>query len=220
MSASKTPLRLACTKFSNPDPPLVLVPVAKTMILGLAIVLLSHYTVIVATTGCVRVMASMTDLKEAADNLPPYLKDNQIGAGTVTCRGITLPYIILKKEAGPKKADGSDALPGFMGYHQFPGDKKKRLFISEEVPEQYRKFVLSHEIFEIHELQNSPKKCLEATQWEIAEVKKEMPRALMRYVAFRSHFFENLVAYNTGKPGRETFTAQITESLNYLRAIK
>src|SRR6185503_10278594 len=125
-------------------------------------------------------------------------KDNLRGTGIVVSRGRTIPYSILKKDAGPKNPDGKPELPGFMGYHQFPGDNQKRLFISEEVPEEYRAYALSHELYETHELENSPQKCLEATMWEIAQVPSGMKPD---YIRFRRAFFENLVTYNSDKPG-------------------
>ncbi len=173
----------------------------------------------------------MIEHQDSSDEFPTYIKDRMIGTGMVNCRGITLPYAILKKDKGPKKEDGSDALPGFMGYHQFPGDTKKRLFISEEVPEKYREHVLSHEIYETHELQNSPHKCLEAMMWEIAQVPANIKPD---YIRLRRAFFENLVKYNTAeiakidtstpkgqeqKRARDESLAQFTESLNYLRSI-
>ncbi len=137
------------------------------------------------------------------DTRPDWIKTNEVGSGEITYGDQTVPYTILKKELQPK-------LPGFLGY-----PKGEHLFISEEVPEEYRTPQLVHEIVEFTTLKGKRGRCVEALLHELAVVPEEIRQA---YLEYRTRFFERLVAYSKDSENEE-FKAEIKASYEYLQRI-
>jgi hypothetical protein len=98
-------------------------------------------------------------------------------------------------------------LPGFVGY---PG--QKFLFISDEVPKDYRRFILGHEINEFERFNGEEGRCLKALEIELAMVPSRIKEG---YISFRRIFFEKLLEFYEHSP-REEFKAELRRSLEHL----
>lgn len=142
--------------------------------------------------------------KEASteDKRPQWLKDNEVGMGSVVYGESTYPCTVVKKELEPR-------LPGFVGFPE-----GKNLFCSEEVPEDYREWILTHEIIEFTELKGQEGRCVSALKQELEKVPDEMKA---EYIAYRKAFFERLVAYYESSDDK-AFKKEITASLEYLES--
>jgi len=138
------------------------------------------------------------------DNRPDWIIANVVGVGEVEYKGQTIPYTILKKELAPK-------LPGFLG---FP--KGENLFISEEVPEQFRLPQLVHEIIEFTELVGQKGRCLEALKRELSIVPEKIKQ---EYIEYRRDFFARLVEYYK-ESKNEDFKSEIQASYEYLQNLR
>ncbi len=140
----------------------------------------------------------------AMEGLPSALREKMVGTATLKHRGKTWTYAIIKR-------DLENAPKGFLGFWE-----DKELFISEEVPEEFREYQLRHELIEHLELTGKPRRCVEALMQEIDLVPDEIADA---YIAYRRNFFTRLVEYYS-TPGNEhydpDFLARITASRDYL----
>ena len=134
------------------------------------------------------------------DNRPDYLKNNEVGLGTVEFEGSLYTYTIVNKNLEPR-------LPGFLG---FPGGE--HLFISEEVPVDYRDPQLIHEIIEFTQLQGVEGRCLKALKIELGLIPEEIKD---EYVSYRTNFFRTLVDYYRESED-EDFKSEIQGSLEFL----
>lgn len=116
--------------------------------------------------------------------------------------GRQFPVRILKKELEPN-------LPGFVGL------VNGCLIISEEVPEEFHPFFFCHEILCNLDYKDQPGRCERALAKELALVPSELRQ---RYLAYRTAFFEKLVAYYATSAD-ERFKAEIARSYNLLKSL-
>lgn len=137
------------------------------------------------------------------DTRPDWIKANATGVGGVNYLGRKIPFTIIKKELAP-------TLPGFLGY--FNGE---HLFISEEVPEEYRMPQLVHEIIEFTELKDKKGRCLEALKRELSIVPEEIKQS---YLEYRKKFFAKLIEYYKDSQD-EDFKAEIAASYEFLQSL-
>lgn len=138
------------------------------------------------------------------DTRPSWIKNNEVGVGEIEYGGKKIPYTILKKESVP-------TLPGFLGY-----PNAEYLFISEEVPENFRAPQLIHEIIEFTELKGQKGKCVEALKRELSFVPEEIRQ---EYFKYRRIFFKRLIEYYKDFKD-EDFKAEIQASYEFLQGLK
>jgi len=110
---------------------------------------------------------------------PEFIANNTVQTEELKYKGKTIPYSVLKKEVALD-------LPGFLGY------ANGHLFISEEVPENFRNPQLIHEYIEFVELKDEKDRCLQASKRELEYVPDELKES---YLEYREDFFARLVVY-------------------------
>jgi hypothetical protein len=137
------------------------------------------------------------------DTRPDWMKNNEVGASEVEHEGRKILYTIVDKSLEPK-------LPGFMGY--LDGE---HLFISEEVPDEFRIPQLVHEIIEFTELKDQKGRCLEALKRELKIVPDNIKPAYLKY---RTIFFEKLIEYYKNSK-KEDFKTEIRASYDFLKEL-
>lgn len=142
--------------------------------------------------------------KLTTDTRPNWIKNNEVGVGEIEYGGRKIPYTILKKESVP-------TLPGFLGY-----PKAEYLFISEEVPEEFRVPQLIHEIIEFTELTGQKGRCVEALKRELSVIPEEIKQ---KYIEYRRDFFKRLIEYYKNFED-ENFKAEIQASYEFLQKLK
>lgn len=135
--------------------------------------------------------------------VPEWVLQAKVGDGTVKVDGNVHMYHILSRELEPR-------LPGFLG---FPNGEV--LFLSEDVPESYRPYVLAHEVREFTVHKDSLGRCKTSLLLELADVP---PLLLPEYLRYRLDFFRRLVAYYAASD-KEAFKAEIAMSLAYLEKL-
>lgn len=137
--------------------------------------------------------------------LPDWAINHFVGSFEVRFDGVHYGYAVLKVTLEPD-------LYNFVGY-----TAGGFLFISEEVPEKYRAFVLRHELYESITVKDRCDKCLAALKWELDRIPKRM---YDEYVVWRLEVFDSLVTYYTegnGAVGADPkFVSRIKQSLDYL----
>ncbi len=118
--------------------------------------------------------------------------------------GLMFSYAILKKDLEPN-------LPGFLGFYE------GFLFISEDVPYQFRAPQLLHEIWEFTRYAKIKGSCAKATKQELEYAKNNMKQYLyLSYLRYRIVFFKRLIKYY--KRQNESFdTSEFSCSLKVLR---
>lgn len=124
------------------------------------------------------------------DTRPSWLKGAQAEEGrpgTITVDGVSYQYTLVRRGL-------SLDLPYVVGFKL--ADGSENLFISEDVPEQYRPFIISHEIREERKFFNLPEeeRCRVALEDELSSVKNSMPERYQEYLAQRMAFFDSLAA--------------------------
>ncbi len=135
---------------------------------------------------------------------PEWAKKFVLRRGSMEFSGKNYYYHILAKNLEPN-------LEGFVGFPQ-----GEYLFCSEDVPEEYRRFILGHEIGEFTELAKQPGRCLTSLKLELAEVPEEI---LSKYIAYRKSFFARLVDYYKDKKVTDEFKQEIQLSYEYLKQL-
>lgn len=135
--------------------------------------------------------------------LPEWMTVTKVDEGTIMVDGKEYVYHVLDRSLEPR-------LPGFLG---FSGGE--HLFISEEVPEDFRPYMLTHEIREFTTLAGLPGRCCVALTFELAEVP---PEIYVVYLSYRLQFFRNLVAYyvESDDPKVSDLKGEIARSLQYI----
>lgn len=129
------------------------------------------------------------------DTRPPWLKGIQAEGttlGTLTVDGKNIPYTIVRKGL-------TSDLPYALGHN---GRDGKHLFISLEAPEEYRPFIMAHEIRHEESFPELPEaeKCKAAIGRELEDVRKDLPGKYDDYVSQRATFFDALVLFYENNP--------------------
>jgi hypothetical protein len=96
---------------------------------------------------------------------------------------------------------------------------EEKVLISDEVKEDYRKYMVFHELYEFEHNPDGAVRCLDALKEEL----DKLPEGEIEYyVPFRRDTFEELVAYwgrqNVGEP-RDGILEEARESLSYLEEL-
>ncbi len=114
------------------------------------------------------------------------------GTGIVEYRNKQYEYVVLKR----------GMIPGLLNFVGFV-ESSNFLYISEDVPVKYRKYVLRHELRKCLGYGGSGKeKCRRSLEAEL----KEVPDALKRrYIWWRFRSFNNLFWYYSEGPGRVAY---------------
>ncbi len=138
-------------------------------------------------------------MKEFLDSILPFLVSE---TKEVMC-DLHLTVRVVKQEFQPR-------LPGFVGL--VIADGQRILFIADSTPEEFREYVMWHEVMCV--LYRDRKGCLETLKEELERVPPDIKPA---YVAFRLASFEALVQYYAQKPPE--FYGEITASYEYLLSL-
>ena len=138
-------------------------------------------------------------------SVPAWLKKYKVGSGRISYRGERFSYSILSKEFELR-------LPGFVGFPQ------GHLFISEEVPEDYRKPILIHEFVEFTEFAGQVDLCRRAVVRELFHAPKG--EEYSRYLEYRKTFFERLIEfYRDSNDVSDEFKMEIQGSYELLKKL-
>jgi hypothetical protein len=138
--------------------------------------------------------------------IPDWITANQIDLTEIIYNEVTYPVYVLDRELEPK-------LPGFMGFNK----ELKILFISEDVPEKWRQYVLRHELREYVDLASQAGRCVTSL---VAELQEVPPDEREVYLVWRHAFFVNLVAYyDARKDADPELVRHIGESLAHLELL-
>lgn len=86
-------------------------------------------------------------------------------------------------------------------------------FISDEVPGEYREFMVFHELMEYEKLPESAERCLNALKKELEKVPTKMKN---EYIKFRFEVFKNLISYLETHEPKSKFIPKAKKSLEYL----
>ncbi len=114
------------------------------------------------------------------------------GRGIVEYRNKSYEYTVLKRGMIP-------GLPNFVGFVE----SNNFLYISENVPVRYRKYVLRHELRECLGYRgSSEEKCRRSLEVELKEVPDTFKR---RYIWWRFRSFNTLFWYYSEGPGRVVY---------------
>ncbi len=137
--------------------------------------------------------------------VPAWLKKYKVGSGSFFYNGERISYSILSKEFELR-------LPGFVGFPQ------GHLFISEEVPKNYRKPMLIHEWVEFTKFTGQKGRCVKALTRELDFAPKGAER--MAYLKYRKLFFERLIGfYRDSNEVSDEFKTEIQGSYELLRKL-
>ncbi|HRH23758.1 MAG TPA: hypothetical protein PK295_03965 [Candidatus Magasanikbacteria bacterium] len=132
------------------------------------------------------------------------------GIGSVEYRNKKYTYVVLKRALIP-------GLPNFVGFVE----DLDFLYISEDVPFRYRKYVLRHELRESlgYSLKDNDK-CRKSLEAELKEVSAELRK---RYVPWRLGSFNALFWYHSKGAGsaayNEKYLYEILGSVLYLERV-
>lgn len=154
--------------------------------------------------------------KSGLDRRPDWLlniqtKNNPMGSLVVD--GKSYKYTVVK-------AGLSGILPYIVGY---PNDDS--IFISEDAPEDYRDYILTHEIREKTKFSSLPAtdRCRAALIEELNDVKTNLPDRYAGYLVSRGAFFDALVILYEDPQQRAAVTPEfiqaISTSRDYLRSL-
>jgi len=88
-----------------------------------------------------------------------------------------------------------------------------RPFISDEVPKEYRGFMVFHELTEFEKLRDSNDKCLNSLKSELEKVPEDKRKD---YVTFRYGTFQNLIAFLEKYEPNSSFIPEARKSLDFL----
>ena len=127
-------------------------------------------------------------------------------AGEILLEGVTYPYRVCDPALQPN-------LKYFVGYGEHTGAGKE-LFISSDVPEEFRTYVFLHEVNCLDHVGESHH-CSSAERHALEHV----PRPdVLEYIDIRKQMFTNLIAYLSGlaKPP-EAFIRETRETLEFLK---
>lgn len=95
------------------------------------------------------------------------------------------------------------------------------LIITENVPENFRRFVLAHEIRENNWSETLPQeeRCRAALVAELEEVEKKLPKGqVIEYVQERIDYFEHIIPFHEGAKSRDKkFIEGKKRSLDFLK---
>lgn len=134
-----------------------------------------------------------------AVQVPVWAREFVVSEQEVEVDGTVYSFWVLMRELAE--------LRNFVG---FPGGF---LFISEEVPAEYRKYMLRHEVREFTSRAGQAGRCLATLQQELNEVPDDI-RA--DYIRFRRQFFRDLSAYYARREGSDELKREVAASLVYL----
>lgn len=141
---------------------------------------------------------------ERNKTVPEWAERFFIEWGSVEYDDVLWDYAVLKRDL---KMD----LVGFMGFiPDIPF-----LFISEDVPKKWRRYVLRHELREHLGLGHAQERCVVSLITELQEV----PVSEIRdYTRWRINFFRRLIEFYTKEPHPDpSFMGRIKASFNHLR---
>ena len=131
-----------------------------------------------------------------------YARRKQVGAGSVIINHHTVPFLVLPKgfRGGPF---------GFVGYME------GLLFISEEAPVRFRRYIFWHEVT-CYSRKGKKGHCLRTLRQEVRRVPRRLRPA---YVRFRLKSFEALVEFLKQYRPRPPLYKEILASRDYLRTV-
>ena len=144
-------------------------------------------------------------MEEKFNKVPTWAVFRIQGQGWVEVEGVNYQYHLLEKKQEPR-------FPNFVEWKD-----TEFLFISEEVPAEYREFVLTHEVREqtVYRYEKGP--CVRALISELGEVPRDM---LPVYARWRLEFFEGFLAFLRIEKKDGDLEHQVEETVMLLRNIE
>ncbi len=144
-------------------------------------------------------------MKTKKTAVPTWLKKYKVGSGSFFYNGERISYSIISKDFEPR-------FPGFVGFPE------GHLFISEEVPKDYRKPILIHEFVEFTEFAGQVDRCRRAVVRELFHAPKG--EEYSRYLEYRKTFFERLIEfYRDSNDVSDEFKMEIQGSYELLKKL-
>ena len=135
-------------------------------------------------------------------DLQEIITEKRNGTASVNFSGATREYDVVDRKAF------ENASPRyFIGYNQ------GRPFISEEVPEEFRPYMVIHELAEFEVLKGQTDSCLNALKTELGRVPC---RHILAYLPFRRNVFSELIIYLEKNQPKSPLLAEVRKSLNHL----
>ena len=117
------------------------------------------------------------------NRLPRQLRDHWKGkTGQVTVMGQIYEYLVISCDLRPS--------PKFFAACR--ADRQVPPFVSDDVPWEYRAYVMSHEIYGGYYLADQPHCCLRALTYELGRVPATKIKS---YLPFRLQTFDSLLAF-------------------------
>ena len=144
-------------------------------------------------------------MKTKRTAIPAWLKKYKVGSERISHGGKRISYSIISKDFEPR-------LPGFVGFPE------GHLFISEDVPKDYRKSMLIHEWLEFTEFAGQKGRCVKSLKRELDFAPKGAER--MVYLKYRKLFFERLIEfYRDSNEASDEFKTEIQGSYELLKKL-
>lgn len=110
---------------------------------------------------------------------------------------------------GPKDV-GRPSPKYWIMYHQ------SNIWISEEVPEEFRSYMVLHELSEFEKFKDSPNSCLSALISELNFSAKENPEKHAEYLKFRKEVFKSLINFTQENSPNSEHLGEMRKSLSLL----
>lgn len=146
----------------------------------------------------------LSEVNVIENQAPKWAKPFIVGEGVVEVEGETRQYHIMDPLLEPE-------LKYFLGF-----SGQKFLFVSADVPEEFREYVLRHEVLEFVHHAGEVGRCVASLRQELAGVPESIRAA---YITFRRTQFRGLVAYYTNQEGNDDLKRELAGSLAHLEAL-
>lgn len=147
-----------------------------------------------------------------SSRIPEWAKEFIVGCGRVRYGGKLHLYAVLRKDFM------GGQLANFVDFIQYP----RFLYLSEEIPQEYRELVLRYELRRYLRYKNMEKGwCRRSLEIEIKEIPVSVKKK--KYVQWRLHFFRHHYWYYTEGPGqtevREEYVSEILGCILFLEQL-
>jgi hypothetical protein len=121
----------------------------------------------------------------------------------------------IKFEGEAREFDVADRnIPEAPKY--FIGYNNGRPFISDEVPERFRKYMVLHELVEFEKFSEEEDSCYKALRFELMDVVDD---DIYEYVPFRAETFEHLINYLKQNESDSDLLPKVKRSCRHLNEL-
>lgn len=139
------------------------------------------------------------------------VEEHKIAESSLDLEGRLIPFSVISKSL---KETLEIDLPYFISYNN------GHPFISEEVPEYYRKPMIAHEFVEFTKYAGKENRCVDALKEELSYVPLLVPEDKREgYIPFRLEVFNHLLKYLNVNEPNSPFIPEVQKSVNYLKRL-